>query len=98
MKRTIIITAGTGAEAQSNAKNYPDARIIFADSRPVPEVLVKMGKYVQLPDPESPAFIHELLKCCLDHGADTIVLLSEREQALLQPQKLLFEEYSIQLI
>lgn len=98
MKETVIITKGMSAQAQSHGKTYPDANIIFADSDPVPEVLVNMGKYIQLPDPTSTSFIHILLKYCLDYNASTLVLLSPQELAVVSSQKQLFEEYNIQLI
>lgn len=98
MKKTVIITKGISADAQSHAKAYPEANIIFADSNPVPEVLVKMGKYIQLPNPSSSSFIHILLKYCLDYNADILVLLSPRELEIISSQKQLFEEYNIQLI
>lgn len=98
MKKTIIITEGTSAKAQEQTRKYPDAEIIFADSRPVPALLIKMGKYIQLPAPEASTFIHELLKSCLDHNATALVLLSEEERRTVEPQKMLFEEFNIQLI
>lgn len=97
MEATVIITEGTSTLAQNSAKNYPGAFVIFADSNPVPEVLVKMGKFIQLPAITSPSFIHELLKVCLDHGASRLILLSDQERALVGPQKQLFEEFNIQL-
>lgn len=93
---TVIITSGTSAEAQVTARKYPDARIVFADYS-VPEVLVKSGKYVQLPSINSASFIHVLLKICLDHHASVLILLSDEEKSLVEPQKLLFEEFNIQL-
>lgn len=98
LEKTVIITKGISAEAQSHAKEYSDATIIFADSAPVPAVLVNMGKYIQLPDPSSASFIHILLKYCLDYNADILVLLSSQEWEVVSPQKQLFEEYNIQLI
>lgn len=57
-----------------------------------------MGKYIQLPDPNSPSFIHVLLTSCLDHAADTLVLLADQERTLVGSQKQLFEEYNIEII
>lgn len=94
---TVIITKGTSAQAQIAAKNYPASRVIFADTSSVPDVLVKAGKYIQLPALNSVSFIHELLKVCLDQEASVLVLLSDDEKALIEPQKLLFEEFNIQL-
>jgi len=98
MNRTVIITTGTRTKAQNIAKQYQDDRVVFADSMPVPTPLLNSGKFIQLPSLSAPHFIHELLKACLNHSADLVVLLSEEEIQLVLPQKILFEEYNIDII
>ena len=98
MSRTIIITAGTSAKSQGLAKSYPNDHVIFADSSPVPKPLLASGKFIQLPAVSTPHFIHELLKACLDQNASLLVLQSEAEVAVITPQKLLFEEYNIEIV
>ena len=98
MNNTVIITSGTSAKAQSLAKSYPNDEIIFADSLPVPKPLLDSGKFIQLPAISAPHFIHELLKACLDKNANILALQTDAEIKLIIPQKLLFEEYNIEII
>jgi len=97
MNKTIIITAGTSAQSQALAKSYPNDHIVFADSLPVPKPLLDSGRFVQLPAITAHHFIHELLKVCLDQDASLLVIQSEAEVAIIAPQKLLFEEYNIEI-
>lgn len=98
MNRTVIITTGTSTKAQSIARQYIDYRVVFADSMPVPKPLLNSGKFLQLPLPTAPHFIHELLKACLNHSAELLVLLSAEEIQRVLPQKVLFEEYNIEIV
>jgi len=98
MSRTIIITNGTSANAQRVAKTYSDDHIVFADSLPVPKPFLDSGKFIQIPPVSSPHFLHELLKACLNQHADLLILQSPEEIKSVLPQKLLFEEYNIEII
>lgn len=52
----------------------------------------------QLPNMNSPAFVHEYLKFCLDNAVDIIIPLSIEEGEMLYQNKLLFEEFGIYLL
>lgn len=98
MNRTIIITTGTSAKAQSKAKLYSEDRVVFADSTPIPKPLLDSGRFIQIESVSSPHFIHDLLKACLNQSADLLVLMEEREVQLVLPERILFEEYNIEIV
>jgi hypothetical protein len=53
---------------------------------------------MQLPNPASIAYAHQMLTLCLDNDIDTIYLLRAEEYELLSKSAQLFSEYNIKLL
>lgn len=95
----LLITYGTRPLAQRLGRLLPaPERILFGACEAIPGVMLDTGKYVGIPHGASQAYAHEMLKCCLDHGADTLVPLGKAEIGPLAAGKQLFAEYGIRVL
>lgn len=92
-----LITAAATAEAYriKNALNREE--VVLGDYMELPDVLVRSGKVITLPNPESAAYTHEMLALCLDKNINSVCVLREEERELLFNAKQLFREYDIQI-
>ncbi|MDO3628894.1 hypothetical protein [Mucilaginibacter sp. BT774] len=92
-----LITAAATAEAYrlKNALNKDD--VILGDYIELPDILVRSGKVIALPNPKNSAYTHQVLALCLDKGISNVYALREEEKELLQNAKQLFGEYDIQI-
>jgi hypothetical protein len=69
----------------------------MGDYLELPNVLVQFGKVIQLPNPQSQSYTHQMLALCLDWGIDTVYALREQEIELLRKASQLFEEYDVNI-
>lgn len=96
--KNILITSGMHAFAQRIARTFsPADSVVFGDSSALPEIMIKSGKYFNLPNATSSSFSHELLSLALDKGIDVIIPLKQNEIRQLTTCRDLFEEYGIQV-
>ncbi len=93
-----LITAANSAQAYSLQKTLNDAHILLGDYMELPELLIKSGKVLQLPNPQNIAYAHLMLAFCLEKNITAIYPLRDIEQQNLLSAELLFNEYGIQLI
>jgi hypothetical protein len=93
----ILITAANSSEAYSLKNALNADNILLGDYMELPDLLVKSGKVLRLPDPNNIAYTHQMLALCLDKQVDTIYPLRGREKHLLLDAKQLFHEYGIQI-
>ena len=70
----------------------------MGDYQDLPEIMIKSGKMLRLPDPKSVSYMHEMLTLCLDKNIDTLYVLREEEAVLLKESEQLFTEYGINII
>lgn len=92
----VLITQGTRPFAQRVGKLLPDGpRVLFGSSDEVPDVLVQTGNYLQFPKAGSPAFVHRVLKICLDMEVETLLPLGANELYPMAEARQLFAEYGI---
>ena len=93
----ILITAANSAAAYQlkNTLDLPD--IILGDYLELPDLMVKTGRMIKLPDPAKATYTHEMLKLCLDHNIGTIYILRKEEEQPLLAARQLFNEYNISL-
>lgn len=100
MKR-ILLTCGTESFTQRVSSAFkqadPEISLFFASSEEFPEVLKNTGKYFSLPAVDSDVFVHELLKLCLYLEIDYLIPLDSREVENLNKQRILFEEYGMEV-
>lgn len=93
----ILITGGLNAFAQRVARIFPPGyEIMFGDTA-IPQVLLKNGKYVEIPKNNATTFNHELLKLALHLDIDLIIPLMKDEIIHLAESKTLFAEYGVQV-
>jgi hypothetical protein len=94
----LLITAANSAEAYQLKSKLNAWSILLGDYQELPEIMVKSGKMVKLPDPKSVSYMHEMLTLCLDKKIDTLYVLREEEAVLLKESEQLFTEYGIEIV
>lgn len=95
---SILITAANSAQAyQLKTMLQTDALILLGDYHDIPEVLVKAGKMIKTPNPESQSFVHEMLALCLDNSIAELYALRRSELLPLAEARQLFSEFDIKL-
>lgn len=96
MAGPVLITWGTRPFAQRVAKLLPAAQpVLFCAADELPEVLLRSGNYLRAPRADSPAFVHEMLKICLDNNVKTLIPLGSNELYAMAEARQLFSEYGI---
>jgi hypothetical protein len=93
-----LITAASTAKAYQLKNTLQNGHVFLGDHHDLPEVMVKAGKMLQLPDPGKEAYPHQMLALCLDHEVDTLYILRSEEAIPLAESELLFDEYGIKLV
>jgi hypothetical protein len=90
-----LITAAASAEAYSLKSTLNTDHVVLGDFMELPDILIKSGKVIKLPNPQNPAYTHQMLALCLDRNINTIYALYKTEKQLLLNSKQLFHEYDI---
>jgi hypothetical protein len=93
-----LITAANSAEAYQLTNSLNSENILLGDYFELPALMVKSGKMLVLPDPQSPSYTHQMLALCLDKNIDTVYALRKPEIELLLASKQLFNEYGIAIL
>ena len=89
-----LITGAATSMAYKIKKGLETENIILGDYAELPSTMLS-NTMIQLPNPASPSYAHEMLALCLDKEIDHIYPLKKEEQAQLDTAKQLFEEYGI---
>ena len=92
-----LITAANSAEAYSLKNTLNTDHILLGDYMELPDILIRSGKVLRLPDPQNAAYTHQMLALCLDKDVDTIYALREQETQTLLSAEQLFFEYNIRI-
>ncbi|RVU02942.1 hypothetical protein EOD41_03120 [Mucilaginibacter limnophilus] len=93
-----LITAATSPGAYRISNNLGSENLLLGDYHDIPGFMVSSGKMIQLPNPASPSYAHQMLTLCLDKSIDTIYPLNKEEALLLNEATQLFNEYGINII
>ena len=93
-----LITAANSSQAHSLKNSLDTDQVLLGDYLELPEILVRSGKMLQLPDPKNASYTHQVLALCLDKNIDTIYALRKSEVELLLNSKQLFYEYGINIL
>jgi hypothetical protein len=93
-----LITAANSAEAYKLKNKLNPANIILGDYLELPDFMLTNANMIRLPNPNSIAYVHEMLTLCLDKQIDTIYPLREFELTLLNEAESLFSEYGIRIM
>jgi hypothetical protein len=93
-----LITAAASAKAFSLKNTLNAKNVLLGDYFDLPDLLIQSGKMMQLPDPQSASYTHQMLALCLDKNIDTIHVLRKAEAKLLLNSKTLFCEYGIDIL
>ncbi len=91
-----LITGAATSMAYRVKKSLNAENIILGDYAELPSTMLS-NTMIQLPNPSSPAYAHEMLSLCLDKEIDHIYPLKKHEQIQLNTAKQLFEEYGISI-
>ncbi|MFI5158928.1 MAG: hypothetical protein ACHQF4_08675 [Sphingobacteriales bacterium] len=92
---SILITSANSAAAYQLKNKLNIGEVILGDYEELPALMVKSGKMILLPSPESASYNHQMLTLCLDKGIETVYPLREEEAILLKEAEQLFKEYGI---
>lgn len=99
MANKVLITQGTQPFAQRVARQLQEGCLIaFGAADEMPDVLLRSGNYVNLPNIKSPAYVHGMLKVCLDLQVNILIPLGKHELGRLVEVKALFKEYGIEVL
>lgn len=98
-KVKVLVTQCTRPLAQRVAKLLPAGQpVLFASAEAVPGVLLHMGNYLTIPRAGEQAFVHEMLKTCLDRQVGALLPLGMAELQPLAGAQQLFSEYGIDIL
>jgi len=93
-----LITAAASERAYSLKNSLNTNNVVLGDYLELPELLIRSGKMIRLPEPQSPSYTHQVLALCLDKNIGTIYVLRKAEAELLLNSKQLFYEYGIDIL
>jgi hypothetical protein len=93
-----LITAASSAKSYQLKNQLQGTSVLLGDYLDLPELMLKSGAMIKLPNPQKETYPHEMLALCLDHRVDTVYMLRSEEAQLLAEAELLFNEYGITLI
>lgn len=95
---SILITSANSAEAYQLKGKLNADQVILGDYEELPALMLKSGAMIQLPNPKSASYSHQMLTLCLDKGIQTVYPLREDEAVLLKEAEQLFKEYNINIV
>jgi hypothetical protein len=93
-----LITSANSAQAYQLKNKLNSADIILGDYLDLPAFMLASAKMINLPDPKSVSYAHEMLTFCLDNKISTIYPLRQEEQNILKTSEQLFKEYGVALV
>ena len=93
-----LITAATSAKAYQLKSQLQTQNVLLGDYLDLPEVMIKTGKMVKLPNPGKESYPHQMLAFCLDNNINAVYVLRSEEALALAPAGQLFSEYDINII
>jgi hypothetical protein len=93
-----LITAASTAKAHQLKNQLQTQKVLLGDYTDLPQVMVKTGKMVILPNPQKETYPHEMLAFCLDNEIETVYAMRSEEAQALAPAGQLFNEYGINII
>ena len=94
----VMITGAASAAAFRLNRMLGFDEVIFADHLDLPLSVFKETRFLKIPEGNSSAFAHQLLKICLDNHIEMVFPLRRAELKALAESRILFEEYGIKLI
>jgi hypothetical protein len=92
-----LITGAATSMAYKVKNSLKKENIILGDYAELPTTMLSKTM-IQLPNPASLSYAHEMLALCLDKEIDHIFPLKEEEQSQLNSAKQLFVEYGISIM
>ncbi len=93
-----LITAANSAQAHRLKSKLNSSNVILGDYLELPSFMLKSASMICLPNPQSPAYAHEMLTLCLDRQISTVYALRKEEFSNLIIAKQLFNEYGITVV
>jgi hypothetical protein len=93
-----LITAAATSQAYRLKNQLNAENIILGDYNELPAIMLVNSKLLQLPNPSSASYTHEMLTLCLDKQIEKVYALREEEYATLNKARQLFNEYGIELM
>jgi len=94
---STLITGASLAKAYRLKNTLLNTDVLLGDYLDLPEVMIKSGRMIKLPNPQTESYPHQMLALCLDYGFNTVYVLHPDEMRALAPSAQLFNEYGITL-
>ena len=92
----MLITGAATSKAYKIKNSLGTENIILGDYAELPSTLLSK-MMIQLPNPASASYAHQMLALCLDNEIDHIYPLKKEEEIQLATAKQLFTEYGINI-
>ena len=89
-----LITGAATSMAYKLKNSLGTENIIMGDFAELPSTMLS-NTMIQLPNPASPSYAHQMLALCLDREIDHIYSLNEQEVTQLATAAQLFKEFVI---
>ena len=93
----VLITGASLAKSHQIKNSLNGAEVVLGDYTDLPAFMLSAGNMMNLPNPKSPSYTHEMLTLCLDNGIDFVHILRLEEAEQLFKAAQLFTEYNITL-
>ena len=93
-----LITAASSAQAYSLKTKLNTDSVLLGDYLDLPEIMIRSGKMIKLPDPQNGSYTHQMLALCLDRNISQVYALRKIEADQLLNAKTLFSEYGIGIL
>ncbi|GAB3931853.1 hypothetical protein [Mucilaginibacter myungsuensis] len=94
----ILITGAASTAAYQLKSKLNSAEVILGDYQELPQLMIRNGSMIVLPDPAYGSYAHKMLALGLDNDITTIYALHPTEFELLREAELLFGEYGITIL
>lgn len=94
----VLITGAASGRAHQLKSKMGATNVLMGDYAELPELMLRKGMMISLPNPTDASYAHKMLTLSLDKDVNTIYALQPAEFDLLNEAALLFNEYGITIL
>ncbi|MEO8886147.1 MAG: hypothetical protein ABI367_08800 [Mucilaginibacter sp.] len=94
----ILITRATSVVSHNLKGKLNNEQVILGDYVELPAFMLQNGSMINLPNPVSETYTHQMLTLCLDNAVTRVYALGDDEYNTLNNAAQLFSEYGIEIL
>lgn len=94
----VLITGASSAVAHRLKSKLNNEQVILGDYAELPAFMLQGGNMLNLPNPVSDAYTHQMLTLCLDNNITRLYAMGNDEYTILNKAAQLFNEYGIEIL